>query len=141
MHTNSRQPISVSSLVMGADFQKGTLRKPAVSYMPPLALFIASHSMVWYVLIWNEPFWQSYDATMVVGQAASAAWLFTIKEMAGGEGDRGLVKYGFGVWGWCEWGDSHEELAGRASCYGGGAWSVPASAGRGSRVDQLGLPE
>jgi hypothetical protein len=125
---------------MGADFQKDALRQPAVSYLPPLALFVVSHCIVWYVFIWNEPFWQSYDASLAASQAAGAAWLFTIKEMVGGEGERGLVKYGFGVWGWCEWGDSHVELAGRASCYGGGAWSVPASAGIGSGVGALGLP-
>lgn len=99
------------------------LRFGAVAFVPAFLLFLTSHILYWVVFMRNEPWWDSESPTVPTNQINTHAWLFSVNttlpgaEIAG----KGLVKYGFGVWGWCEWGNTREELQGDATCFGGNA--------------------
>lgn len=127
---------------MGAHWDPD-LKLPAVAFIPVSFMFLISHIVYWVVLLRNEPFWDKTSPTVANNQINTHAWLFTVNTTMPGADipGKGLVKYGFGVWGWCEWGNTRQELQGDATCFGGGAWKIPDDAGPGSNVANLDLPK
>ncbi|ORX35040.1 hypothetical protein BD324DRAFT_633712 [Kockovaella imperatae] len=95
--------------------------------------FLFSVGLVWYAYVGNVPVWTSNDPG--VGYLDKAGWLLTVQDRfeEGGPG----WKFGFGVWGWCEW---HSGQDGVGQCHGKGSWSIPRSAPDGDPVLDLDLP-
>ena len=105
--------------------------------------FLTVLALMWYVVVGNAPWWNMDNSG--IGTVTAASWLVTINETSSGGGTGGsgpgLKKFGFGVWGWCEWSDTDASEAGVADCHGGGAWSIPKSAPDGDSVLNVDLPE
>ena len=98
-----------------------------------------STGLLWNVYLHNVPTW-GMDHTEW-SYFEDAAWFYTVNQTSGpGVPGMGLTKYGFGVWGWCEWGSSLASETGYGICHGGGAWSINGSAPTNDSVRDLHLP-
>jgi len=126
---------------MAVDWQEGITCAP-LWYILVIGIFGFSSVALSTILFLNNPFNIVSPGDVPTGSAPNYAWLFTVLKTYDGpvDSDGGLTKYGFHVWGWCEWGNGSTAIQTGAACYGGGAWSIPGSAGLESRVDELDLP-
>jgi len=126
---------------MAVHWQEG-IQCHILPFLLVVGTFLFSFISICFILLFGNPFNIVSPGDVPTGTAPNYAWLFTVLKTYNGpvDSDGGLTKYGFHVWGWCEWGNGTAAIRQGAACYGGGAWSIPGSAGLESRVDELDLP-
>lgn len=110
-------------------------------YLIALVMFGVSLILMLMTFLNNVPLFNTHT-TLADRMGDITAWLITINETTATTGSTvpGQLEYGFGVWGWCEWGNSPVAETGFATCTLSPFWSIPSSAQPGDGVDVLGLP-
>ena len=96
----------------------------------------------------NVPLFNPHNSLSQSMDYPRTSWLLTINQTSstsgggggGGAKASGQLKFGFGVWGWCTWGDSDEAVQGLAKCTRKAFWTIPGSAVAGDVVETLDLP-
>ena len=126
---------------MGLRTAKG-LRLSPFFYLWTSLFFLISVILLMWTVFENVPIWNTH--TTSVDHMGFPAWLFQVNETTSAKpekGTDGLKQYGFGVWGWCEWGDSPAAVTDFADCTSKAFWSIPGDGKPGDTVRALHLPE